>query len=136
MSTYGNAGEVQALVRHLPFDSQGYPTTEDVERWLTEASAKLSGWLRAAGYTEAIADEDALTVLNSYANAYAAGMAEKSQAPSYTSEKDDTERSDRWFAQWNEARAWITSGALGSLPETPTEPVMPVSTAVRTQATW
>lgn len=140
--SYGDTEQVQALVRHLPFDdaAQVNPRTTDVQIWLDQATTQIDGLLLAGGYAVPIANTRAVEVLGGYANAFAAGMAERSMQPQQSSQKDDTERGDRWFRYWNGVAAWIAGPSLEGLgvhATTPARPdTRPVSSAASVALTW
>lgn len=134
--SYGTVDGVQTLVRHLPFDDANgiNPHAVAVQDWLIEASTQLDALLRARGYPTPVIVSGVLIILGSYANHYGAGMTERSMAPALSSQKDDTERGDRWFRHWETAAAWIASGALEGLGVVPSTPPRPVDRAVTTTA--
>ncbi len=117
--TYGSVDDVAALVAHMTIDrtftSDRSPTETDITRWLNERCAQLDSLIAAQGYDLPITNETALTVLGRYANNGAAGDAELSLLAGGSDEDDENTRESRFYAIFNEAAAWIASGALRAL---------------------
>lgn len=124
MATYGSVAGAAAFVGHLTnaagtFDNLGpptgtAPTLDQVETFLDQVSAQLTGWLAAAGYAVPVVQSDAKSALDGYANVGAAGLAELSQRVAGTSD-DENRRENRLLAEFRRAEDWIKSGALAGL---------------------
>ena len=131
MSDYGSTAGVAVWVKHMTLDGgftkQNYPQTADVELWLTQRSAILNGWIAAAGYVTPVTAEDAKAALDHYANNGAAGDAELSLRGAGNDDEDENARENKFLAEFNRAKAWIDSGALGALG-VPLAPVPIVTT--------
>lgn len=112
---YGSVAGVQALIRHITLDTPKAPTTAQVQQWLIERSATLDGWIAAAGYTTPVTQATALIALGGYANKGAAGDAELAQRAAGYSRDDQNKRENKFFAEFEKAKAWIDSGALRAL---------------------
>src|SRR5690349_806445 len=103
MSTYGDIASVQAYVRHMTFDAANNPTTAQVLAFLDQQSAKLTGWLAAAGYQVPVTNAAAKLVLDNYANLGAAGLAELTQRTAGFSDKDENKRENKFLAEFEKA---------------------------------
>lgn len=116
--SYGSVDGVHAYVGYMTFDAPNYPTTEQVETWINEQSARLNAWLARNGYsipiTSAVSTR-AVTILAMYANQGAAGLAELSMRSAGYSATDEDKRENRLLAEFAKAEAFIASGALGAL---------------------
>ncbi len=119
MSTYGSVAGVAAWVRHMTtdgnFTKSNYPQTADVETWLTQRSAILSAWLALAGYLTPVVHTDAKAALDHYANNGAAGDAELSLRGAGNDDDDENARENKFLAEFNRAKDFILSGALGEM---------------------
>lgn len=109
---YGSVAGVQAYIRHMALDTANYPTTTNVETWLTERAAALTAWLSAAGYVVPVVQAEAKAVLDRFANVGAAGDAELAQRSAGYSAQDQNRRENKFLAEFATAEAWIRSGAL------------------------
>lgn len=125
MSTYGTVAGVAAYVGHMlnsagTFDDAGPPPTgtapslTQVNGFLDQVSAQLTGWLAAAGYATPVTQADAKSVLDRYANVGAAGLAELSQRVAGTSD-DESRRESQFLQEFRSAEAWINGRALAAL---------------------
>ena len=106
---------VQAFVRHMTFDTPKGPSTDDIERWLTERTGMLDGWLAVAGYTVPVTHAQSLIILGKYANVGAAGDAELAQRSAGYSKDDQNRRENKFLAEFATAESYINSGALARL---------------------
>lgn len=114
---YGSVSGAQAYVRHMTLDGANFPTTSDMEEWLTAQSAQLTAWIAEAGYVTPVTTEtpDALAVLDNYANLGAAGLAELSMRSSGATPDSDDVRENAFLQRFAAAEKWIKSGSLAAL---------------------
>jgi hypothetical protein len=115
VSTYGTYAGVQALTRHMGLDGPRAPTSAQIEGWLEQASAELTGMLVDAGYSTPVVQETAVIVLNGFANVRAAALAELAQRFAGDTDTEGNKRYEAFLAEWNKAAAWIVSGQLAAL---------------------
>lgn len=115
MSTYGDVDGVQAFVRHMTFDQPNNPTTDQIEAFLDQMSAKLTGLVAAQGYQVPVTNTAAKAVLDMYANLGAAGLAELTQRTAGFNAEDDNRRENKFLAAFKEACQFIESGALAAM---------------------
>jgi hypothetical protein len=115
VSTYGTPEGVRALTRHMGIDGPRAPTSEQINDWLNQASAELTGMLVDAGYGVPVTQETAAIVLNGFANVRVAALAELAQRFAGDTDSEGNKRYEAFLAEWNKAAAWITSGQLAAL---------------------
>lgn len=114
MASYGTIGGAQAYVRRFTFDATGQPTTAQVLAWLEARSNELEGMIAAAGYATPVVEARGKAVLDDFANVGTAWSVELAQRIN-GSDGDENTRENEFKARWDEAAAWIGSGALGAL---------------------
>lgn len=123
MSDYGTAAGVAKYVRHMTnagvFDGTTKPTLTEVGEMLDESCAILNGWLAMYDYAVPVVSVRALAAMSRYANLGAAGLAELAQRSAGYSETDQNRRENKFLAEFYKAEAFIASGALIGLGETP-----------------
>jgi hypothetical protein len=126
MSDYGSISGVSKYVRHLTangsFTNATRPTAGEVEEMLNESCAILNGWLAMHNYTVPLTADLAIAAMDRYANLGAAGLAELAQRSAGYSETDQNRRENKFLAEFNRAEAFIASGAIDGLGETPNAP--------------
>ena len=105
MATYGTTAGVEAYVRHMSFDAANNPTTDQVDQWLAERSAQLTGWLASSGYAVPVVQSDAKAVLDRYANIGAAGDAELAQRSAGYAATDENKRENKFLSEFMRAEA-------------------------------
>ncbi len=122
MSTYGSYEGVSALVRHMNLDGVRGPTSAQIEGWLTQRSAELTACLVQAGYVVPVTEENAVAILDGYANVGAAALAELAQRFAGDTGEEGNRRYEAFLAEWNKACPWIAGTALAALgvPQTGT----------------
>lgn len=119
-NSYGSAEGVAAYVHHMTasdgtFTMDTEPNLVEVEAFLNQMSDTLNGWLARAGYSIPVTQADAKNVLNRYANLGAAGLCELSMRGAGYSADDENRRENKFLRMFDEARAYIDSGALALL---------------------
>jgi hypothetical protein len=120
-SSYGTVAGVAAYVAHLlptsktTFDATTRPTITQVEAFLDQQSAKLNAWLAMSGYSTPVTAVGAVTVLSNFANLGAAGLCELTQRAAGVEAEGTNQRENKFLAEFKEAEAFITTGALAAL---------------------
>lgn len=122
-NSYGSVAGVATYVSHLlntggTFDSTTRPTAAQVEAFLDQQSAKLNAWLASEQYVVPVTQADCVLLLANYANLGAAGLCELTMRAAGYSASDQNERENEFLALFNEAKAFICSGALAALGAT------------------
>lgn len=77
MGTYASSSDVSARLAGRTIDASSKPTSTQVEQWITEAEARLTGALRAANVSMPVTDTDGIETLKSWACDYAEGHTRK-----------------------------------------------------------
>lgn len=126
MADYGSVAGVEKYVAHLTkngvFDSTTRPNVTQVGAMLDESCAILNGWLALYNYTVPITATAAVAAMARFANLGAAGLAELAQRSAGYSETDQNRRENKFLAEFAKAEAFIASGAIDGLGETPNAP--------------
>lgn len=119
MATYGTAAGVAAYTAHMTnvsgaFDTTTNPTLAQVEEFLVQMSARLTGWLAHASYVVPVNQADAKAILDNYANMGAAGLCELTQRSAGATD-DVNQRENKFLREFAKAEAFINGSALGAL---------------------
>lgn len=91
------------------------PTLTEIEAFIDQSSDILNGWLAAAGYVIPVTQADAVQPLHRFANLGAAGLAELSQRAGGYNAEDENRRENKFLKMFEDAHAYINSGALAAL---------------------
>jgi hypothetical protein len=91
------------------------PGLTEVEAFIDQSSDILNGYLAAAGYVIPVTHADAAAVLARFSNLGAAGLAELSQRAGGYDAEDENRRENKFLKMFEDARAYINSGALANL---------------------
>jgi hypothetical protein len=120
VADYGSTTGVAAYVKRLTNDLGAFgvdtnPTEAEVETFLDQVCDTLNGWLARAGYVIPVTAARAVDALAKYANLGAAGHVELSQRAGGYDAEDENRRENKFFALFDQAEAYINSGALAQL---------------------
>lgn len=112
---YGSLAGTKAYIKHMTLDAQNNPTTEDVNNFLLQQSAKVTAWLVQYGYAIPIVLPTAKPILDNFVNLGAAGLAELTQrSAGYDPDSDDA-RERTFLAEFERVEEFIKSGTLAAM---------------------